>query len=351
VAQSVQGNYLITFCDRTEKDNAKAPGAAKCWTDWQKRFYGKYPHDVITLPEGRPLNLEDLKSPLSTDLFIPAGATNGEDPIIVSLEDYCAAALIKCIAESWFPICVFTPEEAAKLQTELSSKITLEGDKDKPAREVYAINQVNILRAQSDWTRRICSFEQANILRTQSDWDRRICSFYSLLCEFTQKINIGNGRRPFRLCEVVVGGIKKGDTAEQTFYAKIKQEFKYSPTDLDGAIYCGLSQYVSPHNQRISTAATWFKDGFDENAHRTLYNTSKRVLLNECNWSCPMGIHKFFKFIRDEYRRINVGEVDKLKENRETTTAEWISDLQLGWLNTKSSFIMAHVECSKSDIK
>ena len=325
VAQSTRGNWLTTYGDRTEKDDAKAPGAAKCWSDWKKRFWVECPHNVITLPEGRPLNPEDPESYISLDLYVPAGATNGEDPIIVPLEDYCAAALIKCVAEGWFPTCVFTSEEVSALQTELSTKITPQGKKDKRARGMYAI-------------------EQVNILRTQSDWSRRICSFVELLSEFTQRINLGDGQRPYRLCEVAVGGIKKGETPEQTFEAEVRQEFKFNRADLNGAIYCGLSQYISPRNNKMSTTATWFKAGFDERAHRTLYDTSKRALLNECNWSCPMGFYKFFGELRDEYRRIKGREMDKLKENRETTTAQWISDQQLGWLDTKSTLIMAHVQ-------
>jgi len=57
-----------------------------------------------------------------------------------------------------------------------------------------------------------------------------------------------------------------------------------------------------------------------------------------------MGFYKFFGELRDEYRRIKASEMDKLKENRETTTAQWISDQQLGWLDTKSTLIMAHVQ-------
>jgi len=325
VAQSIDGRYLTTFGDRTEKDNAKAPGAAECWADFEKRFYGKCPHNVPTLPEGRPSNPEDPESPISFDLYVPAGATNGEDPIIVALEDYCAAALIKCVAEGWFATCVFTPEEAKDLQTELSTKTT-----HKRAREAYAIEQVNILREQSDWS-------------------RRICSFVELLSEFTQRINFGNGRRPYRLCEVAVGGIKKGESPKQTFEAEVEQEFKFSPDDLKDAIDCGLSQYVSPRPpHKMSTTATWFKAGFDETKHLEQYGGRKQALLNECNWSCPMGFYKFLKELRDEYRRIKVGEMDKLKENRETTTAQWISDLQLDWLDTKSTLIMAHVKYKRN---
>lgn len=323
VARSEQGNFFVTFGDRTEKSDLKAPGASKLWSDWSSHFhFNQAPHNILTLPSERPIDPSDANSGNTRELRIPGVATKTGDVYIVSIDEYSTACICQCVYKMCFPHSVFSEEDATKFKSIILNLVDINGKEDKKARANYAIALINSIRDQPGWIKRIVGFS-------------------SMLTEFTQRIE-GNSR-PYRLCEVVVGGIKSEASALQTFHEEAQQEFQMSVENLNNATYCGCAEYTSLRNRKTSYTATWFLDNVVESTHLLNYITQKSVLNNICNWSCPLPVYKFFTGTIEMFPGLNIKVMDNIKENRETTTGHWIGLEQIGMLDTKSSLIMKHV--------
>lgn len=289
---------LVMDGDRTRKD-------PDIWGPWSSEFHGKEPHNIYMVA---------LNADAYDPVYVPAEARKtGEEHQYTAQE--CGRAMLKhAFSKKWIPRCVCDKAFADGVTAHIGNIPKEDKKANKVAIKAYVAELVNALD------------------------DTKVEAFIDLCVKYTKLALIGDAAgRPYLLTEVVMGGIERGHTADQT---AVKEGFEESrvPKDFlkDHIESKGLIEFVSAYTGRSSWSATYTCSVSTSNMERwwLLEEKRRRAMTN---WFCA---HGWFSNLPG----ISETAMESLKGLCETRNARWVSvEKALTILDKKSLDVFNHV--------
>lgn len=290
---------LVMDGDRTRKDPA-------IWDPWSSEFHAGEPHNIYMVA---------LKDGLYEPLYVPGNAhKTGEAHQYTAQE--CGRAMLKhAFAKKWIAKCVGNEAYAEGVVNHIKNIPKNEkGKADKKAIKAYAAKLVDALD------------------------DTKVQAFLDLCVKYTKLALVGDSTgRSYLLTEVVMGGIERGHTADQTAVKEGFEESRAPKEFLEANIESkGIIEFVNAYTGRSSWSATYTCSAAKADIEGWWQGEEQRRKALT-NWFCAHGWFSNLPGIDDS-------AMESLKGLCETRNGRWVSVEQaLAILDTKSLNVFKHV--------